>query len=154
LYCNFAQAILNRDLFRASGVYQNMSNELATPGNRCEINVTPLIDVLLVLLIIFMIITPLTPAGLPAMVPQMATPQAVAPEAPVILQMMENHSLRLNGRELAAGNLTSRINQLFAARADKVLFIQANPDLEYREVAQIVDLIRGVNPEIEVGLGS
>ncbi len=129
-----------------------MSSGSLSTNTRCEINVTPLIDVLLVLLIIFMIITPLTPSGLPALVPQDSPSQPSSAETPLVLQIMGNHQLVLNGHSLDADALKSVIGQLFSARANKVLFIQADQDLEYREVAQWIDVIRGINPSIEIGL--
>jgi len=129
-----------------------MNAELTSTQPRCEINVTPLIDVLLVLLIIFMVITPLSSRGLPAAIPETAPAAFPQPmETPIILQVMEDHSLRLNRRPINASSLKFVIEQVFAARAKKVLFIEADEHLEYREVAQLIDLVRGWNPSIEVG---
>jgi biopolymer transport protein ExbD len=129
-----------------------MNAELPSAGPKFEINVTPLIDVLLVLLIIFMVITPLTSSGLPAAIPETAPAALPQPmETPIVLQVMEDHTLRLNRHPIDAGSLRSVIGQVFSARAKKVLFIEADEHLEYREVAQLIDLVRGWNPSIEIG---
>jgi biopolymer transport protein ExbD len=130
-----------------------MTNPGASTRTQCEINVTPLIDVLLVLLIIFMIITPLAPHGLPAFIPQENTNASAAPaETPIILELRSDHSLRLNSQALSFAALATEIANLYATRANKALFIQADRDLEYRDVAHLIDLVRSATPDLEIGL--
>jgi biopolymer transport protein ExbD len=129
-----------------------MSSVLTTSSERSEINVTPLIDILLVLLIIFMVITPLAPRGLAAAAPRDPSGQARPSEVPIVLEVLGTGSLQLNGHKLSAEGLKVELDRLYSSRANKVLFIEADKNLEYRTVAQLIDRVRGVNPSIQVGL--
>ncbi|HEY6987390.1 MAG TPA: biopolymer transporter ExbD [Bryobacteraceae bacterium] len=129
-----------------------MSGIPAISSERSEINVTPLIDVLLVLLIIFMVITPLAPRGLAAGVAHDAPIHITPRDAPNILEISGTGSLQLNGHPVSTEGLSGELDQLYSSQAGKALFIKANQNLEYRMVAQLIDRIRGVNPSITVGL--
>ena len=136
------------------GVYQHggkMSSIPAISSERSEINVTPLIDVLLVLLIIFMVITPLAPRGLAAAVAHDAPTQMTPRDSPNILEILGTGSLQLNGHPVSPEGLSGELDQLYSSQVGKALFIRANQNLEYRKVAQVIDRIRGVNPSITVG---
>jgi biopolymer transport protein TolR len=117
---------------------------------KSEINVTPLIDVLLVLLIIFMVITPLLPRGLAASVPTKSADNSPA-ERPIVLQISTN-GLSINNNPVSSDTLAAAIRSLYASRANKVLFVNADKDLEYRQVAQLIDRVKGVSSDIQVGL--
>lgn len=128
-----------------------MSSIPAISSERSEINVTPLIDVLLVLLILFMVITPLAPRGLAAAVAHDAPTQVTPMDAPNILEILGTGSLQLNGHSVSTEALNGELDQLYSSQAGKALFIKANQNLEYRMVAQVIDRIRGANPSIAIG---
>jgi len=106
-----------------------------------EINVTPMIDVLLVLLIIFMVIVPAVPRGETAAVPQ-ASPNPFT--GAIVLEVMggagNSIDLRINQQRIAQGELQSRLAAIYANRAQRVLFIKGDDRLSFREIAQIIDI--------------
>lgn len=117
-------------------------------GPAAEMNVTPLIDVLLVLLIIFMIITPMDPHGLFTDVPQQEGKE-VRPNAPIVLQLKQEKngapSLSINQQALAWNDLPNRLIEVYKSRADRGLFVKGDPDVEFDYVAQVIDTAHGVN---------
>jgi biopolymer transport protein ExbD len=132
-------------------------------GSKCDINVTPLIDVLLVLLIIFMVITPLTPHGLDALAPQPPPPnQPPQPqdERTVVIVINKDHSIQLNqDPPIPEDQLQQRLVDIFKTRAERVVFVKGDKDLEFEAVAKAIDIAKGASidkiglmtPKIEAG---
>ncbi len=116
----------------------------ARGGPRAEINVTPLVDVVLVLLIIFMVLTPLLIRELELAIPRKAEamPPPAAAEPQVVLRFARDRTVTLNDEPVALGRLGPRLRDLYAARRDKVLFLDADDDANYGEAVRVMDVCR------------
>jgi biopolymer transport protein TolR len=127
-------------------------------GQIADINVTPAIDVLLVLLIIFMVITPLTPKGLEALVPQPPPPHQpeTQTDRTVVVQVLQDNNgkvkLKINQEDVSPENLQQRLTDIFKTRAERVMFVKGDPDVEFQNVAQVIDTARGTNVIDRIGL--
>jgi biopolymer transport protein TolR len=111
---------------------------------KADINVTPMIDVMLVLLIIFMIVTPLIAAGFKATLPkgQNLDPRPEG-DNEIVLGIDQGGNYFLNGRSLAAGTLEDQLRSIFAARTeDKILYFKADNQLKYAKVQEAVETAR------------
>ena len=108
-----------------------------------EMNVVPLIDILLVLLVIFMMI-PHHQKGLQAALPQQSEP--TGPKVPdqtiIVVQVAADGSVRINQSAVELDQLGARLQQAFAPRSDRVAFLQADRSLEFQAVAQVLDLMQ------------
>jgi biopolymer transport protein TolR len=123
-----------------------MSMSTGTSGGAVsEINVTPLIDVLLVLLIIFMVIVPVTPKGLQTLVPQ--PPKNKTQDQPndrtIVVQILSNGAgtpaYKINETSFNKSQIESQLEQIFATRQEKVMFVQGDKDLDFGKVAEVID---------------
>jgi len=123
-------------------------------GTIANINMTPMIDVLLVLIIIFMVITPLTPKGLEALVPQPPPPnqpQQQADQRTVVISINRDKSMMINQETTDEQHLGARLEEIFKTRAERVIFVKGDPDLEYQYVARAIDIAHGAGID-KVGL--
>jgi len=123
-------------------------------GPKSDINMTPMIDVLLVLIIIFMVITPLTPKGLEALVPQPPPPgqkQTLSDQRTVVIVIDANHHMQINSEDTTDATMGDRLTEIFKTRAERVVFVKGDPSLDFQYVAKAIDIAHGAGID-KVGL--
>jgi len=123
-------------------------------GVKSDINMTPMIDVLLVLIIIFMVITPLTPKGLEALVPQPPPPgqkQTLSDQRTVVIVIDATHHMMINSEDTDEQHMGDRLTEIFKTRAERVVFVKGDPSIEFSWVAKAIDIAHGAGID-KVGL--
>jgi biopolymer transport protein TolR len=135
-----------------------MAFSMGGSSSMSEINVTPMIDILLVLLIIFMVIVPVTPKGLDALVPQppkdpqkQQQPNDRTIVVQVIYRAGQAPLYKINEVDVNHSELESKLTEIYANRAERVMFVKGDDDVEFRYIADVIDIGKAANVD-HIGL--
>jgi biopolymer transport protein ExbD len=126
-------------------------------GNMSEINVTPMIDILLVLLIIFMVIVPVTPKGLNALVPQPPKnpTQNNASDRTIVVQVLyrpgATPAYKINDTDVLRSDLLPKLTEVYANRAERIMFVKGDDNVNFSYIADVIDIGKSANVD-HIGL--
>ncbi len=132
-----------------------MAMSMGSSGGRMsEMNVTPMIDILLVLLIIFMVIVPVTQKGLEALVPQPSKRADIDTPRAVVVQVFDRDAglaYKINDLDVTHAELLPKLTEIFANRAERVMFVKGGDHVEFASIADVIDIGRAANVD-HIGL--
>lgn len=123
----------------------SMASSGGTTGLQNEINVTPMIDVLLVLLIIFMMVIPMSRKAIDLQLPDPTpdnTPQG-PPPSQIVLEVLPGNTFKINSQPVTRADLGRRLKEIYDPRPDKIIFVKGDPTVKYQDVIVAMDVARG-----------
>jgi biopolymer transport protein TolR len=127
-----------------------MSSGNANAGLQNEINVTPMIDVLLVLLIIFMMVIPMSRKAIDLQLPD-PTPDNTnsgPPPSQIVLEVLPNNVFRINTQPVAKNDLPKKLKEIYDPRPEKIIFVKGDPTVKYSDVIWAMDVARGAGVKV------
>ena len=132
----------------AGGIRENLGDDLA---ENHEINVTPFIDVMLVLLIIFMVAAPLATVDVKVDLPASTAKPVPRPDQPVYLSIKEDTSLYLDNQQIDPAQLGAALDRLTAGDKQKTIFVRGDKGVDYADLMSVMDNLRGAG-YLKIGL--
>ena len=127
-----------------------MSQGNPSTGLTNEINVTPMIDVLLVLLIIFMMVIPMSRKALDLQLPD-PTPQpdqTGPPPSQIVLEVLPGNTFKINTQPVSKADLQKKLKEIYDQRPDKIIFVKGDPAVKYSDVIAAMDAARGAGVKV------
>ena len=125
---------------------------MSTGGGRGltnEPNVTPMIDVLLVLLIIFMLVVPMSRKAIDLQLPDPTEQQSSATPPPqIVLEVLPGNKFAVNKEPIAKANLAARLKEIYDGRPEKIIFVKGDPKVKYSDVIYAMDVARGAGVKV------